>query len=151
MKKVLYITWIIWIIAVCWSICYYFIISANLKATQQKAWNEVTQEDTFEKKKKCIDLREWYIDYLNYTRYHEKDSNWYFTEIWDVYIFYSPEYDSCIWAHRRYWNQNLNNKTHDIYSINDYLNWDKEIFYCTTFNEKNCLEKWEEKIKELWK
>lgn len=158
MKKILYITWIIWLIAVCWSICYFIITEANISKQKFNIENEKIIE---QKSEKCREEFRKYYDNNNYDRsdFHEDFNNGNLVRF-DNYrvddIRYSNETQSCIqfwyWAYTFY-----EGNTMYEYKITDETNR-TNIYYCShskthSTNNKTkeeCEDDYNKELKKLW-
>ena len=104
------------------------------------------QSDIFEKKKMCVEMRNSYEKYV-IEKYIGNDHS-----MGDVELFYNSERDTCLWAFRYYWS--TENETYQRFFIEDFMNWDEEMFKCGWFDwRKNleCEEQRKQKKIELWK
>ena len=108
--------------------------------------SEISNNDVFEKKKMCIEMRNSYEKYIKdlWTIEGLEQS------VGEVEMFYNLERDTCLWA---FW-VSSNIAWYTIrFVISDYMNWNEEIFECIARNNTffECEEKWKQKKIELWK
>ena len=142
-KLAITIMWVIIFILCC------IIVFLFIKLNNNTANSNIT--NTFEKKKMCAEMRDEYEKYLKKTWNWEDNSWWhhYSVEIWDVDLFYSKEYDSCIWAYYSFADEDWNFSRG--YVISDYMNWNKEILRCWTDKDTDCYSKRNKKVDDLKK
>ena len=103
----------------------------------------------FEKKKICANMLNEYDAYLRDTRDWKDDSWKYSNAIWDVAMFYSSSYDSCIWAYDIFSVEDW--KHSRWYVISDYMNWNNEILRCSNDRDPLCYHKRKEQVDYLKK
>ena len=110
------------------------------------------RDSIFEKKKMCAEMHNEYENYLKNTYDMGKDEDWYYQMVNDTQLFYNKELDTCIWSYYLISNMySLDEKVTATYSIDDYMNWNKDIYHCFDLNNPNCDREWRLKIEELKK
>ena len=127
-----------------------FRIVVNLKSSYNEINNiQSNNSDAFEKKKKCVEMRKSYEEYLNKTWVIEDSWDWYYQILWDFDIFYNSERDSCLGA---FWtSSNMYSEPKTMrFAIYDYLNWNEELFSCVEKADNDCMNEWNNKKKDLW-
>lgn len=104
----------------------FFIKNKKLKYENNIIEVPVKSGVDFEKKEKCLSYKTIYLTSLT----NQFKKNWY--TISSFNIFYNWDYDTCIVS---YITDNLIGDLYTRgYSIIDYLNWEKDIYYCAHYN-----------------
>jgi len=136
-KSILIVIWfiVLWIILRMLGLIFkwwplYFIINwLDGNGTYKTNENNVTNNVPFEKKEKCMQYYDKYKQRLE--ELWNYDTPWLKMRLADYEFFYSKLVDSCVWVYRLTWIYN-NDIDASWFGISDYLNWEKELYSCTS-------------------